>query len=147
MPELQYLAAHTPGGYERSLFTGGPEPAGQDDTDCQGQFGYPTVYSGLLPLWGGMFQMEMSSRNTRATCLGEPWALTPACWDTLLKKGKLRGTWVAQWVECLTLDFGSGRDLRVMGWSPTPGSVLSGGPASPSPSATPPACRLSLSLK
>ena len=38
---------------------------------------------------------------------------------------KLRGAWVAQLVEHLTLDFGSGHDLRVMGSSPVLGSVLS----------------------
>jgi len=31
---------------------------------------------------------------------------------------------VAQWVKHLTLDFGSGQDLRIMGSSPTSGSVL-----------------------
>ena len=41
----------------------------------------------------------------------------------------LRGTWVAQWVERLTLDFGSGHDPRVIGSSPTLGSVLSMEPA------------------
>ena len=29
-------------------------------------------------------------------------------------------------VELLTLDFGSGRDLRVLGWSPVLCSILSG---------------------
>jgi len=33
---------------------------------------------------------------------------------------------VAQVIECPTLDFGSGRNLRVMKSSPTLGSVLSG---------------------
>ena len=37
-----------------------------------------------------------------------------------------RGAWVAQWVKCLTLGLGSGHDLRVVGSSPTLGSVLSG---------------------
>ena len=34
------------------------------------------------------------------------------------------GAWVAQSVKCLTFDFGSGRDPRVMRLSPTLGSVL-----------------------
>ena len=37
----------------------------------------------------------------------------------------LWGAWVAQSAECLTLDFGSGCDPRVMGSSPTSGFVLS----------------------
>ena len=36
-----------------------------------------------------------------------------------------RGTSVAQSVKCLTLDFGSGHDARVMVLSPVSGSVLS----------------------
>ena len=36
-----------------------------------------------------------------------------------------RGTWVPHLVEHLTLDFGSGRDVRVLGPSPTLGPVLS----------------------
>ena len=36
-----------------------------------------------------------------------------------------RGAWVAQWVGCLTLDFGSGYDLKVMRSSPTLGSTPS----------------------
>jgi len=35
-----------------------------------------------------------------------------------------QGAWVAQWVKCLTLDFGSGRNLRVVRSSPTSGSML-----------------------
>ena len=34
------------------------------------------------------------------------------------KVGSLRGSWVAQLVKLLTLDFGSGHDLRVMKSSP-----------------------------
>ena len=37
-----------------------------------------------------------------------------------------RGPRVAQSVEWATLDFGSGHDLRVLGSSPTLGSMLSG---------------------
>ena len=39
------------------------------------------------------------------------------------------GAWVAQWVEPLTLDFGSGYDSRVVGLSPALGSTLSVEPA------------------
>ena len=37
----------------------------------------------------------------------------------------MEGTWVAQSVECMTLDLGSGHDLRVVGSSPVSGSTLS----------------------
>ena len=37
----------------------------------------------------------------------------------------LGGTWVAQSVKCLTLDFRSGHDLSVIRLSPMPGSALS----------------------
>ena len=40
-----------------------------------------------------------------------------------------RGTWVAQSITHPTLDFGSGRDPRVVGLGPTLGSVLSMEPA------------------
>jgi len=40
--------------------------------------------------------------------------------------GWLPGAWVAQLIEQLALDFGSGHDLRVLGSSPASGSVLSG---------------------
>ena len=43
--------------------------------------------------------------------------------------------------------FGSGRDPRVLGSSPTSGSLLSGASASPSASASPPAYTLSVSNK
>ena len=43
--------------------------------------------------------------------------------------------------------FGSGHDLGVLGWSPTSIVLLSGESASPSASAAPPACVLSLSKK
>ena len=36
-----------------------------------------------------------------------------------------RGAWVAQLVECLTLDFVSGHDPRVVGLSPAGGITLS----------------------
>ena len=38
----------------------------------------------------------------------------------------IRDAWMAQSVECPTLDFGSSHDLRVMGLSPASGFVLSG---------------------
>ena len=56
---------------------------------------------------------------------------------------------MAQLVECLTLDFGSGHDPRVMGSSPTLGSVLSVEPASDSlspPLPLSPDCAQALSL-
>ena len=40
-----------------------------------------------------------------------------------LEGENLGGTWVAQSVKCLTLGFGSGHDLRVVGSSSTLGSV------------------------
>ena len=53
---------------------------------------------------------------------------------------------MAQLVDCLTLDFSSGYDLRVLGWSPTSRSLLSGESTSPSPLAPPPClCILPLS--
>ena len=53
-----------------------------------------------------------------------------------------RGTWVARWVKASA--FGSGHDLRVLGSSPAPGSLLSGEPASrlPHPPASLPTCDL-----
>ena len=40
------------------------------------------------------------------------------------KDGKSWGTWVAQSVKCLTLDFGSGHDLTVGEFGPVMGCVL-----------------------
>ena len=51
-----------------------------------------------------------------------------------------RGTWVAQRVKAST--FSSGRDLRVLGSSPTSSSLLSGEPASSSLSLCLPLCLL-----
>ena len=42
---------------------------------------------------------------------------------------KFRGAWAAQSVEHLTLDFGSGHDLRVVRLSPVLGSALGMEPA------------------
>ena len=51
------------------------------------------------------------------------------------------GAWMAQWIEHLDLDMGSGHDLAVVGWGPELGSVLSVEPVwdslSPSLSAPP----------
>ena len=38
---------------------------------------------------------------------------------------RMRGTWVAQSIESLTLDFSSDHDPRVVGWNPASGSVWS----------------------
>ena len=43
----------------------------------------------------------------------------------LIKSSNKWDPWVAQSVECLTPDFGSGHDLGVMGLSPMLGSVFS----------------------
>ena len=58
-------------------------------------------------------------------------------------KSIFRGTWGAQSVKPLTLDLGSGQDLRVMGLSPASGSALSTESAYPSPSALSPILFLS----
>ena len=53
------------------------------------------------------------------------------------------GAWGLSWLNvCL----GSGHDPRVLGLSPVSGSLLGGKCAPPFPSASPPACALSLSL-
>ena len=52
------------------------------------------------------------------------------CYENKKNKNKtLRDTWVAQLVEPLTLDLGSGHGPRVTGSSPSSGSVLSVEPA------------------
>ena len=64
-------------------------------------------------------------------------------------KYSFRGTWVAQWVEHPTLDFGSGHDLRVMRLSPKLGSTVRVKFACPFPSdvsLTPNPLHLSLSV-
>lgn len=60
--------------------------------------------------------------------------------------GSLKAPLVAQLVEHPTFGFCSGHDLRVLGSSPTTGSLLSGERVSPSSSAASPTCTLSLSL-
>ena len=62
-------------------------------------------------------------------------------------KNEIRGTWVAQWVKASA--FGLGHDPRVLGLSPTLGSLLSRDPASPplSVPASLPTCDLCLSNK
>ena len=42
-----------------------------------------------------------------------------------MKNLEAGGTWVAQLVECQTLDFGSGHDLGGYGMDPKVGSMLS----------------------
>ena len=57
---------------------------------------------------------------------------------------------MAQWVKQMTLDFGSGHDLRVLEWSPTWALCSVGSQIenfSPSPSPPPPAYALSSKLK
>ena len=47
------------------------------------------------------------------------------CHPTLVTNESNKGSWVAQLVERPTLDFSSGRDPRVVGWSPELVSTLS----------------------
>ena len=42
----------------------------------------------------------------------------------ILKTNHYRGTWVAQSIKHSTLGFGSGHDLKVLGWSPVASSSL-----------------------
>ena len=66
--------------------------------------------------------------------------------DIKHKLVKSRSTWLAQFVECLALNFGSSHDLRVLGLSPELGYWLGGESAClPLPLPLPPACTLSLS--
>ena len=51
------------------------------------------------------------------------------CAKQLIKSILRQGAWVAQLVEHLTFGFGSDHDLRVVGLSPTSGSVLRAQPA------------------
>ena len=65
-----------------------------------------------------------------------------------LKNIKIWGAWVAQSVECPTLDFSSAHGFMVMGWSPMSGFVLNMEPAWDSVSLSAPpvlTCVLSLS--
>ena len=57
------------------------------------------------------------------------------CLISFLKMFKRRGAGVAESVKCLTVDFDSGHDLRVLRSSPMSGALLSEESASPSPSA------------
>ena len=61
---------------------------------------------------------------------------------TVSKIMRSRSAWMAQLVDHV---FSSGHDLRVLGLSPTSGSLLSAEPASSSSSTAPPACALFLS--
>lgn len=68
----------------------------------------------------------------------------------LIKKERVGGARVAQSVKGPTLGFGSGRDLRVMGWSPASCSHAQQGVClgfSPSPSVPPPAYVHPVTLK
>ena len=69
--------------------------------------------------------------------IGSSWYI-PA--ENIIIKGA-RGSWVAQSIKHLTLDFSSGHGLRVLGLSLGSGSTLHGEPAwdscSPSPSGSP----------
>ena len=63
----------------------------------------------------------------------------------LVQNGGLWGAWVAQWVKASA--FGPGHDPRVLGSSPTSGSLLSREPASSSLSLFLPLCLLVISVK
>jgi len=57
---------------------------------------------------------------------------------------KKHGGWAPEWLSRQASAFGSGHDPGVLRLSPASGSLLSGKPASPSP--TPPACVPSLAV-
>ena len=61
----------------------------------------------------------MTFPNTR------PWVLA----TVRTRKARVGDAWVVQSVEHLTLDFGSGHDMRVVGLNPVLGSMLSVEPA------------------
>ena len=75
-------------------------------------------YSGSFKQGCLLWMSNISSRVDTINCI-----------TSKNKKSKNWDAWMAQLVEHLTLDFGSGHDPRVMGSSPTLGSVLSMGPA------------------
>ena len=59
---------------------------------------------------------------------GEEWGGRGVGWRGHVRRwleGRGEGAWVAQSVECLTLDFSSGHDPKVVGLSLAPGSLLS----------------------
>ena len=70
----------------------------------------------------GVIKEKKPERNSQAFSMGDPV-------DGGYHEEDQRGTWVAQAVKALTLDFGSGHDLRVMRVSPESGSVLRVDPA------------------
>ena len=84
------------------------------------------------------------------TVASEKVSLVLASWGRHTLELVLRGTWVAQSVESLTLAFGSGHDLRILSLSPELGFALSVqsvwnplSPSAPTPAYAPGACSLS----
>ena len=47
-------------------------------------------------------------------------------WAVIKQTNKVSSTWVVQSIDCLTLHFSSGHDLRIIGSSPVSGSALMG---------------------
>ena len=74
--------------------------------------------------WGWDVSSTQSPSPTNSQISGKE---EDACDQGCDKAGE--GSWVAQWVEHLTLGFCSGRDPRVVGFRPVSGSVLSVEPA------------------
>ena len=70
---------------------------------------------------------KASSHKAKLKILSEKKALfRSSTGNVSSKKRHVQGAaWAAQTVECLTLDFGSGRDPGVVGSSPVSGSALS----------------------
>ena len=62
----------------------------------------------------------------------------------LLHKSEDGGVGVPGWSSQLSIFLGLRSSSQPLGWSPKPGSLFSGEPASPSPSAAPSACVLFL---
>jgi len=90
-----------------------------------------------------MYQHEKRVNNIAGLYLNNQWTFPHSHYtvqfvNQLFKTGDVylsikiycRGAWVAQSVKQLTLDFSSGRDLRVLGSGPASGSALSGETAS-----------------
>ena len=88
---------------------------------CTGRSLAWSIWSGSRKLsFPGAAPLKVKERLVEALG-GRPktqgWKLLEEIWLPS-KAVVLRGTWVAQLVKCLTLDFGSGHDLRVMRSSP-----------------------------